>query len=103
MNWGKSLVFLLSGAFLVGGCTSVEEGVKESSIGSVVTGETTDVEGFFERVRRQNQEDRDQKERNRNRDTVRAYNLKTGKYEFVPSDSLQRWNEEERRWEFHPE
>ena len=95
-------LLLLTPTFLIFACKSVEEDVRGSSIGSVVTGETTNVEGFFGLMRRANIEAQEQEERERNQETVRAFNLKTGRYEFVPMDSIQHWNEEERRWEFHP-
>ncbi len=97
-----NLIFVAPAIFLFVSCNSVEEDVRDSSIGSVVTGETTDAESFFGRMRQANIEAREQEERERNLETVRAFNLKTGRYEFVPLDSLQHWNEEERRWEFQP-
>ena len=89
------ILTIITPAFLIlVACNSVEEGVRDSSIGSVVTGETSDVEGFFGRMRQANVEAREQEERERNQETVRALNLKTGRYEFVPLDSLQHWNDD---------
>lgn len=38
----------------------------------------------------------------RNKVPTRAYNTETGKFEFVPEDTEQRWNPETQRWEFTP-
>lgn len=37
-----------------------------------------------------------------NRVPTRAYNTTTGRYEYLPEDTQQRWNEAEKRWEFTP-
>lgn len=37
-----------------------------------------------------------------NRDPTRAFNTKTGKFEYVREDTDQSWNEETQRWEFTP-
>ena len=37
-----------------------------------------------------------------NLETVRAYNTKSKKFEYVERDTVQKWNEEEKRWEISP-
>ncbi len=81
----------------------VATGVAESPLGSVLAGETTGLEGYIEKVRNSNEQARQEELREMNKETVRAFNLSTGQYEYVETDSLQRWNEEEKRWEFTPE
>ena len=68
-----------------------------------MSGETTDFDAYLAKVRSKNEEARQEETRQYNKATVRAFNLKTGKYQYVPADSLQRWNEEEKRWEFNPD
>ncbi len=81
----------------------VATGVQESPFGSVVSGETTGIEGYIAKIKESNEQVRQEEKREMNKDTVRAFNLSTGQYEYVEPDSLQRWNEEEKRWEFQPE
>ena len=59
--------------------------------------------GYLERVGSKNAQARAEATREYNKETVRAFNLKTDKYQYVPADSLQRWNESEKRWEFAPD
>lgn len=94
--------FFLSGCQTTGDSVArpVVTGVQESPIGSVVQGQAGGVEGYLEKVRQSNEAARQEETREINKETVRAYNLDTGKYEYVPLDSLQKWNEEEKRWEF---
>ena len=81
----------------------VATGVEESPFGSVLSGETTGIEGYIAKIKESNEQARQEEKRELNQDTVKAYNLDTGSYEYVESDSLQHWNEEEKRWEFRPQ
>ena len=36
------------------------------------------------------------------KEPTRAYNTKTGSIEYVPEGTVQKWNEENQRWEFSP-
>lgn len=51
---------------------------------------------------RANEETRDAEQFDVNRQPTRAYNTASGKFEFVPEDTEQHWNEKEQRWEFTP-
>ena len=78
-------------------------GVSESPLGSVLQGETTGLEDYLEKISQSNKMAREDELREMNKDTVRAFNLSTGQFEYIETDTLQRWNEEEKRWEFTPE
>ncbi len=81
----------------------VAEGVQESPVGSVVSGEITGFEDYIAKVKESNLQARQEKIREMNQDSVKAFNLDTGNYEYIEADSLQHWNEEKKRWEFRPE
>jgi len=49
-----------------------------------------------------NVETRREEEHERNKPETRAYNTRTGRFEYVPTDTVQEWNEETGRWEFTP-
>lgn len=85
------------------GCSTVQEEAKEPTSGPVGSSDTAQLEGYLERVGSKNAQARAEETREYNKETVRAFNLKTGKYQYVPIDSLQRWNETEKRWEFEPD
>ncbi len=81
----------------------VATGVQESPLGSVVSGETTGIDGYIAKIKESNEQVRQEETREMNQDTVKAFNLDTGQYEYVEPDSLQHWNEEKKRWEYRPE
>ncbi len=37
-----------------------------------------------------------------NKEPTRAYNTRTGRVEYVPAGTVQKWNPETQRWEFTP-
>ena len=61
------------------------------------------MEDYLEKISQSNKMAREDELREMNKDTVRAFNLSTGQFEYIETDTLQRWNEEEKRWEFTPE
>ncbi len=85
------------------GCTTVQQEASERSSGPIGSSDAAQIEGYLERVGSKNAQARAEATREYNKETVRAFNLKTGKYQYVPADSLQRWNESEKRWEFDPD
>lgn len=100
---------LLGGWLIVlvfAGCSTreqpVREGLRESSVGGVVTGRIEPAD-YFKDVERRNIEAReDERRRLAQENPDRAFNTETGRYEFVEEDTERRWNEEEQRWEFTP-
>ncbi len=90
-------IFLLIGLV---GCNSNNTAIKESPLGSVITGETKTLDKYIGNIKKRNLEDQSSRASEYFKETIRAYNLRTGKYDFVPKDTLQRWNETEKRWEF---
>jgi hypothetical protein len=100
--WSLLLIPMLA----VLGCTSgnerpVADGIRNSPIGSLARGEIAP-DQYFERVREANEADHQRESLDRGRDNTMAFNTITGRYEFVPPDTQQRWNEETLRWEFTP-
>ena len=93
-------------AILLGACAgtreTISEGFRESPIGSVATGETRSVKSYLKKVEQENIKAREAEQFEFNKQETRAYNTETGRYEYVPEDSQQRWNEEKQRWEFTP-
>ena len=81
----------------------VAEKVEEAPPTPVVSDEIIGIEGYIAKISESNLQARQEKIREMNQDTVKAYNLDSGNYEYVETDSLQRWNEEKKRWEFRPE
>lgn len=103
MRWNLSIFAgALCAILFFTSCNSVDQGFRESPIGSVVTGETSGVKGYLKKVEQSNIQQQQQEEFEYHRDSVRAYNLKTGKYEKPPKGSEPEWNKEKGRWEFSP-
>lgn len=96
-----SLIVLLFGIGLVG--CSTDDPLEDTAVGGVVSGETRGVDGFLRSVEYRNEQEQRREELLLNQATVRAFNLKTGTFQFVDSDTVQRWNNEKQRWEFHPD
>ena len=89
---------ILCGLF---GCVSKALSPLEGSpLGSVVSGETRNVEDYLKRVEEKNIEDQREAQFEVGREEERVYNLKSGKYEYLSKDAEKRWNEDEQRWEF---
>ncbi len=91
------------GVALLAGCSSTDflGSVKDSPIASLVVGDTYPDE-YLQKVEAANRSARRQEQLETNTPTERAYNTVSGRYEFVPADTEQRWNEKEQRWEFTP-
>ena len=101
----RPLIFvslLLLGAAFTVGCETGQQGITKSPARAATSSAPNDLEGFIQKVKRTNEEARDREMREQNVEAVRAFNRETGKYEYVPLDSLQYWNEKEKRWEFTP-
>ncbi len=96
-------VLLIACPILCGllGCVSKALSPLEGSpLGSVVSGETRNVEDYLKRVEEKNIEDQREAQFEVGREEERVYNLKSGKYEYLSKDAEKRWNEDEQRWEF---
>lgn len=93
----------LCGAAILTGCSSTDfsGSVKDSPIASLVVGDTYPDE-YLQKVEAANRSAREQEQLETNAPTERAYNTVSGRYEFVPPDTEQRWNEKDQRWEFTP-
>ena len=91
--------------FLLAGCAGPDSpyGMASSpgGLGAVLRGEAG-AEDYLRSVEQRNLETRESAELARNAPTERAFNTRTGRVEFVPADTEQRWNPERRRWEFTP-
>lgn len=99
MNCFQCCLALL-GAIFVCGCTS-DEVAKASPTVRLLRGEIA-ADQYAGELTRANAEVRSGEQFEVNREPTRAYNTATGRYEFVPEDTEQRWNEAEQRWEFTP-
>lgn len=95
---------LLVGLIASSGCTTQEAGenFRETPIGGLIAGQTYPDE-YLRKVEKANIEAQEADALERNAPTERAFNTKTKRYEYVPKDTVQRWNEEAQRWEFTPE
>lgn len=81
---------------------TIVQDTKTSPIGRLVSGDIEAGE-YFQAVEEANIESREREERERNySDSTKAYNTETGRYEYVPRDTQQKWNDEKQRWEFTP-
>ncbi len=97
------LLALVIGAGMFSGCTTQEAGqnFRETPIGGLIAGQTYPDE-YLRKVEQANLQAREAENLERNSPTERAYNTVTGRYEYVPKDTEQRWNEQQQRWEFTP-
>lgn len=89
---------------LLAGCASGEgpfAGGSRSPTGALLRGEIAP-DQYFSEVRRANVETREQEQFEVNKDPTRAYNIRTGRVEYVPEDTQQFWNPDRQRWEFVP-
>ncbi len=88
--------------FWFSGCAGFEEIENESPTVRMLRGDLDPGE-YREAVKQTNERQRAQDALERNRESTRAFNTKSGKFEFVPQDTKQEWNPETERWEFTPE
>ncbi|MDX2109406.1 MAG: hypothetical protein SFY80_04105 [Verrucomicrobiota bacterium] len=91
-------------SLILSGCSSTSDsstGYQGSPIVGLVAGQTYPDE-YLQKVEKNNREANAAEKLEHNKPTERAYNTVSGKYEFVPSDTEQRWNAKEQRWEFTP-
>ena len=72
-----------------------------SPTGALVRGEIS-ADQYLDAVTQANTEARETEQFEFNKEPTRAYNTKTGRIEYVPEGSIQKWNEEDQRWEFTP-
>lgn len=106
MNTIKAILAGLSvlSLFLFSGCSSdtVRDGIHNSPTARFLRGET-DNGGYYNEMKAQNEAYNDQQTFDMNREEYRAYNLDTGKFEYIdPEYEFRTWNEAEQRWEFKP-
>lgn len=89
---------------LFSGCTTQDAGqsFRDTPMGGLIAGQTYPDE-YLQKVEEANIQAREAEKLERNSPTERALNTATGRYEYVPKDTKQRWNEQEQRWEFTPE
>jgi hypothetical protein len=102
MKW----IFLLFPAALVlSGCGTMEPtdglGKSRSPTQALVRGEIT-ADEYLGAVRQANEEARADDQFEVNKEPTRAYNTQTGRFEYVPEGTYQKWNEQTQRWEFTP-
>jgi hypothetical protein len=101
MKW----IIQLSIALLLAGCAGSEAPEGESRAltptGALVRGELK-ADEYLGAIKEANIEARETEQFEFNREPTRAYNTKTGKFEYVPDGATQRWNESTQRWEFTP-
>lgn len=81
------------------GCAGGPEPAHPTPLGSLLSG-TIAPEEYLQEVEQANRAAQEQERLDFNRETERAYNTRTGRYEYVPRDTTQRWNPETGRWEF---
>ncbi len=94
-----SLLSLLVG-LVVGGCTS-DDVAEASPTMRLFRGEIA-ADEYADEITAANIQTQQAAQFEVNREPTRAYNTKSGNYEYVPEDTQQRWNEEDQRWEFTP-
>ncbi|MGC9450930.1 MAG: hypothetical protein ACP5I4_05725 [Oceanipulchritudo sp.] len=101
----KTMIASLCLALLVAGCGTMEptDGMtrSQSPTQALVRGEIT-ADQYLDAVTAANQEARANEQFEVNKEPTRAYNTRTGRIEYVPEGTVQKWNEETQRWEFTP-
>ena len=103
MKW---LIVQVMVALLLAGCSSSVPGGKaeekaQTPTGALIRGQLSPDE-YFGAVKKANEKERANEQFLMNREPTRAYNTKTGRFEYVPEGNSQSWNEETQRWEFTP-
>ena len=100
-------IILISVSLLLTACaTSVDSETGEprrssSPTGGLLRGELSPDE-YFGAIAKANERDREEQQFLMNKEPTRAYNTKTGRIEYVPEGTVQKWSEENQRWEFTP-
>ena len=102
----KNLVGLASlGVIILCGCTAtrdaIDRGLNESPTVGLLRGDVSRAE-YTDRLTQANENARAEVEIEANLSPSRAYNTRTGRYEFAPEGANVQWNDEARRWEFTP-
>jgi hypothetical protein len=95
---------ITTAAILLTGCQSgtIRDGIHNSPTAKFLRGET-DREEYYNNLKEQNQAHLDQQIIEENAAEFRAFNLETGKFEYVEKDfPFKTWNDEKKRWEFYP-
>ncbi len=100
-------MLLLASLLLTACASSVDPETGETTArartptGGLLRGELSPDE-YFGAITKANEKDREEQQFLLNREPTRAYNIKTGRIEYVPEGTTQKWNEEHQRWEFTP-
>lgn len=98
------LILLILPLFLVG-CTSSDPGEgttrSGSPTGALLRGELQ-ADEYLEAVTEANKQARADEQFELDKEPTRAFNTKTQKIEYVPEGTVQKWSEENQRWEFTP-
>jgi hypothetical protein len=101
----KLNLLLLAAIPVLAGCAAnapeKEAPQRMSPTGALMRGELT-TEEYLEAIKNANEEDRRNEQFEVNKEPTRAYNTKTGRIEYVPEGTIQRWNDQAQRWEFTP-
>ncbi len=93
---------ICAGALLLStGCGTFGEYEADSPTVRLLRGEIT-ANQFRDDVAHTNERQRADEAFEQNRVPTRAFNTKTGRFEFVPQDTVQSWNPDTQRWEFTP-
>lgn len=87
-----------SGLIFLSGCANYEA---DSPTVRLFRGEIH-ADEYRDAVAHTNERQRAQEAFETNRVPTRAYNTRTGRFEFVPQDTVQAWNPDTQRWEFTP-
>lgn len=98
----STLILVVSlGSLLLAGCSSFSDIETRSPTLALLRGDITP-DQYDDALTAANERVAAEEEFERNKVPTRAYNTKTGKFEFVPEDTQQQWNPETERWEFTP-
>ena len=104
MTWK---IILISVSLLLTACaSSVDQEAGErkrssSPTGGLFRGELS-ADEYFDALTQANERDRKEQQFLMDREPTRAFNTKTGKIEYVPEGTVQKWSEANQRWEFTP-
>lgn len=104
MKW---IIVHLLAVLLLAGCASGIPGEEQSQsnastpTGALIRGELK-ADEYFGAITKANEQERENEQLLMNLEPTRAFNTKSGKFEYVPEGTTQKWNEETQRWEFTP-
>ena len=105
MSW--KIILILASLLLTACASSVDPETGETTrkaatpTGGFLRGELS-ADEYFGAIKEANERDRKEEQFLMNREPTRAYNTKTGRIEYVPEGTVQKWNEANQRWEFTP-